>query len=224
VQIILIWLSRKRKCRRFRARNDMEWDEDQTREYLRLRMRASRMLRLAAYLHSRVRRYNRPILKEVEGFESWDINFESFTDIFFDEHLGFTRAECEDIYDTLAFPERLVFHGDTKHQFSISGPHCFLYFLYHVHTTEQRQSVSEEKWGYDYSTLSKMYNGVMDWLDEHHCFRLNLLPVEKFPEFNRKIKAKIVSSGYPIPPEAMNAAVFLDGIRLRCAKAEPQVS
>jgi hypothetical protein len=72
-------------------------------EYKKLKRRARMMLLLVVATRRRVAKLRRPQLKVVEGFDSFDINinFQSFTDTFFDEHIGFAREDCEKIYDEL---------------------------------------------------------------------------------------------------------------------------
>ncbi len=75
-------------------------------------------------------------------------------------------------------------------------------------------------WGYDYSVLSRMFNAVVDWIDNNHKHRLRQLPLisDKFEHFNRCIVNKLRSI-YPggglaaNPPEAEHCALFGDGCR-----------
>eukprot|EP01034_Spumella_vulgaris_P023374 gene23374-29587_t len=50
-----------------------------------------------------------------------------------------------------------------RHTFRIDGEHAFLYMLTRYHTPSQRQSDDSETWKYDYSTLSYIFNGAVDW-------------------------------------------------------------
>jgi hypothetical protein len=178
------------------------------------------MLLLVISTRRRIAKLRRPQLKVVEGFNSFDINFQSFTDTFFDEHIGFSREDCENIHDELKFPDRLMFHRGSRNQFTISAPHCFLYFLYRIFSPNARQSGDEVIWGYDYTTLSKITNEVFAWLDESHCHRLDILPevAHKFPMFNQKIIDRILKNHEIPPPEALRACMFLDGSRYRSCR------
>ncbi|KAJ1397204.1 hypothetical protein B484DRAFT_407076 [Ochromonadaceae sp. CCMP2298] len=72
------------------------------------------------------------------------------------------------------------------------------------------------------SVLSKMTCVMEELIDNLHSFRLRRLPeaVERFPEFNAKIRAKL-QEGWPfeqLPPHAVHCALFADGSRFRCAR------
>lgn len=178
------------------------------------------MLLAVSIITSEIAEIRRPRLSVVAGFQPRDINFQTLSDTFYDEHMGFSRAESERVFRELRFPARLLFHANTSHQFSVSGEHCFLYFLYELRTPSQRQSRNEINWGYDYSTLSKIKNGAFDWIDATHRHRLNQLPevANKFGWFSQKIKDKIrYPNGY-IPPEGMQTAIFIDGCRIQTCK------
>jgi hypothetical protein len=114
------------------------------------------MLLLVISTRRRVAKVRRPQLKVVEGFDSFDIKFQSFTDTFFDEHIGFSREDCEKIYDELKFPNRLMFHRGSRNQFAIASPHCFLYFCIE---SSRLMHVSLE---------TKSYGGMIT----RHCQRL----------------------------------------------------
>jgi hypothetical protein len=200
------------------------WDEQSIRRYRKLKRRSRTALLLMSHYNLQIKKLCRPRLGVVEGFESVNINFDSFTETFYNEHIGFTASECEEIFDNLHFPVRLKIEEHTAHEWSISGVHCFLYYLYRIHTTNERQSMDQITFGYDYSSLSKIYNGVAEWLDLNHCHRLNIIPVHRFQEFNRVIKEHIVHSGLIIPPEADCVCLFLDGCRFRSARPAPMVS
>lgn len=170
----------------------------------------------------------RPQLRVVDGINSVRLSWNSFSDQDYDDDFGFTREECIHIYNILGVPERFMFHENTRHQFQICGVHCFLYYLYHWRTTAQRQTVDTREWGYDYSVLSKMFNKVVEWMDEKHGFRLRNLAAAapKFAYFNERIYAKVVATckaiGYPVPPEAERCTGFYDASRFKTCK--PDVS
>jgi hypothetical protein len=90
-------------------------------------------------------------------------------------------------------------------------------------TPSQRQADDSAVWKYDYSTLSKVFNSVVDWFDDTHVHRLRQLPniTHKFASFNAAILAKIradcpsldVTGG--MPPDAFDCALFGDGSRFK---------
>jgi hypothetical protein len=106
----------------------------------------------------------------------------------------------------------------------VRGEHCFLYFLSRYHTPSARQVEDQKLWHYDYSTLSKMFNAVVEWCDDTHRYRLRSLPLmaHKFQYFNDKILQKM-HSRFPgagpaaRPPHAENCALFGDGSRFEVA-------
>jgi hypothetical protein len=135
-----------------------------------------------------------------------------------------------EIYHLLGVPEQFVFHENTKHQFRICGVHCFLYYLYHWRSIKQLQSDDTPIWGYDYSVLSKIFNTVLDWMDEEHCPRLRNLEafVEKAAYFNERIVTKVRATcekppADPLPPEAEDCAGFYDASRYKTCKPDVRI-
>lgn len=79
-----------------------------------------------------------------------------------------------------------------------------------------------EFWNYDYSTLSKMFNAVLDFVHfrwSHTLLRLDHA-VNRFPHFNERIITKLQQDypNYPIPNEAVRCALFVDGTRFRICR------
>lgn len=113
-----------------------------------------------------------------------------------------------------------LFLHQGKHAFYVDGEHAFLYTLYRFHSPATRQSEDTVFWCYDYTVLSKMFNRVVEWLDETHGHRLRSLQhiAHKLPLFNEaivdKLKKEFPGGGVAAnPPEAEHCALFGDGSR-----------
>ena len=82
----------------------------------------------------------------------------------------------------------------------------------------------------DYSVLSKIFNRVMEWMDEAYCHRLrnSAAMARKFAIFNECIVHKVnrTCQGMvppdAVPPEAINCAGFYDASRWKTCR--PDVS
>ena len=104
--------------------------------------------------------------------------------------------------------------------------HAFLYFLYRLHSPQQRQTLDTDVWGYDYSVLSKMFAAVECYIDNTYKHRLRIVPeiAHKFAMFNARICDKLTSLHGELPPEATRCALFADGCRYRTSRPEVRLS
>ncbi|KAJ1420810.1 hypothetical protein B484DRAFT_465700 [Ochromonadaceae sp. CCMP2298] len=165
----------------------------------------------------------RPRLCTPDAIVPKDIHFQSFTASEYRLMFGMSRDKCEQIVDSMQIPQLVVLNEPgSRHAFSVSDVHAFLYTLFHFHSPSLRMELDQQQWGYDCSVLSKMTCVMEELIDNLHSFRLRCLPeaVERFPEFNAKIRAKL-QEGWPfeqLPPHAEQCALFADGSRFRCAR------
>ena len=77
-------------------------------------------------------------------------------------------------------------------------------------------------WGYDYSSLSRIFNGIVDWMDRTHSFRLQRVVDaldHQGANFNAKLIAKfnVLHPGAPHPPELERMVMSVDGTKIRVA-------
>jgi hypothetical protein len=149
------------------------------------------------------------------------ITLDSFNILDYEIKFGWSRSDVEDLIDAMGIPDDFEI-GEGSHAFAVSGIHCFLYTLFRLHSPSQRQTLDQDDWGYDYSVLSRIFNTVIDFIDNTHCFRLKRLPqvAHKFSLFNQKIKDKI-RADYPqvrMPVDAESCALFCDGTRFRVSE------
>ncbi|KAJ1419369.1 hypothetical protein B484DRAFT_400202 [Ochromonadaceae sp. CCMP2298] len=153
-----------------------------------------------------------------------DISWESFDAQDYVEMFGMEDANARDIYEAMDIPDRLLIgEVGTKHAFHVSGVHAFLYLLFRMYSHSQRMQLDAKLWGYDCSTLSKIWNALLVLVDDKHRHRLQQLPsiAHKFPEFNAKIYEKMrkeVPAHVLMPPHVEHCALFGDGSRFRCAR------
>ena len=113
--------------------------------------------------------------------------------------------------------------NDKRRRWKVSGIHSFLYTLYRYHTPSFRSILDEEIWGFDHTSLLKMFNHTANWLDENQCHRLRQLDLVcgRFPHFNERIKSKLRSQlpdDIALPPDIDDAALFGDATRLAICK------
>ena len=145
-------------------------------------------------------------------------NFDHFSELFMEEHIGYSRDECQRMFAAYEFPVFFILKTGTRHAFRVNSVHCFLYFLYHLKSTAQRQSLDTPIFGYDYSILSCIFNSVVDFIDAGYSYLLRVLPqvANRFPEYNSCIKDRLnkMYPGLPIPPEAEGTVIFSDCCRL----------
>jgi hypothetical protein len=178
---------------------------------------ASNVILMAfAYVMKQLYDLRRPRLCVPEPIPRVDIHFESFNAAQYWRMFGFTRADCEELFDCLQIPQRVVLNDPaSRHAFRVSGVYAFLYTLFHFRSPSERMDLDQQQWGYDCSVLSKMVSAMEELIDDGHRFRLRRLPeaVTKFAE----IKAKILErwSIDNMPPHALHCALFADGSRFR---------
>lgn len=166
---------------------------------------------------------NEPILVEILTRVRTDIDFDSFDEDEYEEKFGFSKTDVMSMFDLLKFPERVKLN-DGRHSFRVGGQMSFLFMLYRYHSSPQRLTIATNEFGgYDYSTLSKIFDASVDFMDSTHGFRLCTLAemVDLFPLWNEKIVAKLRSQlpeGEALPEEAENCCVFVDGSRWRVSR------
>jgi hypothetical protein len=113
--------------------------------------------------------------------------------------------------------------NEGRHSFNVSGEHCFLYLLYRFHSPSIRLALDAQKFGYDYSTLSKIMTATCNFIDEHHQHRLNSLHriVHRFEEFNSRIVSSFQDreqGNVPVPPDMQRCSLFTDASRFRISR------
>jgi hypothetical protein len=96
--------------------------------------------------------------------------------------------------------------------------------LFRYHSPSARQTMDQRQWGYDYSSLSRIFNAMVDWVDtEHRSLYRNLPTVaHKFQAWNAKINGKLRTM-FPheaLPLDAEWTAVFADGTRFEVSMPE----
>ena len=133
-------------------------------------------------------------------------------------HIQFTRI-C------LAFAVPLYFciggEEGSRSSYRFEGKTAFYYFLTRYHATTDKLVLLETKFGVDYSVFSKVFCTVLKYVDQRyaHLYQNLVAAVPRFPEFNARIKAKILQMRGEIPPEAARVAIFEDGTRVRVGKS-----
>jgi hypothetical protein len=149
------------------------------------------------------------------------LDWDDLTDAEYESKLGMSKEEAQDQYDVMGLPDRVKLN-EGRHAFRVDGVHAFLYYMYRIHTPNQRVKNEEEGWGYHSSVLSKILWAVAEFFDETHGHRLRQLPdqVHRFSEWNGNIRTKL-SYLYPfdpMPPHTLDCALFGDGTRMQTAR------
>lgn len=166
-------------------------------------MRIPRLLAVPAYVRHRI------------GFNTFN-NDAEFYQLF-----GFTIDDAFMVYEAMQVPAYFTINRD-RHAFRFKGQHAFLYFLFRMYSPSQRQTLDSRLFGYDYSTLSKVFNVVCTWVDSTHKHRLNQLPnvQNKFQHFNDCIVQQLLDhfNLENIPEHAQHCSLFVDGVRFRCSR------
>lgn len=150
------------------------------------------------------------------------IDFDYFSEQAYDELFGFSKVDCVRLYGVLGVPE-VVYINEGRHRFAVDGVKAFLYLLFRFRCPSQRQTLDSQRWGYDYSTLSKIFNAMLVWVDETHGGKLHCLgqmSIQRLAEYNAAITTtiKVMFPAYPLPPEAVNCSLFADGSRFKVRK------
>lgn len=184
-----------------------------------LMARAKQMEGVALGLLTLVWQIQQPRLRIVDTIPKRDVRIESFSEQRTEAMYGFSQNELRQVFDRLQFPVGLKI-GTNRHAFTVPGEKAFLYMLYRFHSPVQRMSLDSDLFGYDYSVLSKIFTAAVEFTHVHHQHRLHSIDSvkHKFGHFNSKIVGKIRSQGYPIPPDAVNCALFADAARIRISR------
>ena len=112
---------------------------------------------------SKVRRIQTPRLISIEPISGNRYTFISFNDAQCLMKFGYTQQQIIDIHLHMRMPEQfqVLYNEDSpKHNWKVCSQHAFLYTLYRLHSTSVRQNLDSAEWGYDYSSLSKIFNYV----------------------------------------------------------------
>lgn len=159
----------------------------------------------------------KPQLLVVDPIVHKQITLDTFSDQEYDQHIGFSRQDVQNMIALLPIPEFFTI-GAGRHAFRVSGVKCFLYFLFHVHSPSQRVSLDTTRFGYDYSVLSKIFSTVVNYLDGVYAPKQRIIPTltAKMGGFNSAITEKIADQfpGMLLPVDAIRCAFFLDGCRI----------
>ena len=84
---------------------------------------------------------------------------------------GWTREGAQQLYELMDLGPRLRLMPD----WTVNSIHAFLYMLYHIRSPSERLSLDSQKFGYDYSSLSRIFNCMLEKVDSQHGFRLQRL-------------------------------------------------
>ena len=135
------------------------------------------------------------------------------------------------IHAQIRVPEYFLLNEiDSKHQAKFDGVHAFLFWLFHWFSPLPRVVLDQERWGYDYSYLSKVFKAVNEWMLLTHGHRLRSLVLARarLAYFNQCILNKIneinqerihnVKQALPIPDSAYLISLLADCCRLRSCK------
>lgn len=159
---------------------------------------------------------NIPRLLEVDFIPKVRINYLSFSDQYFAEHVGWSRDDVKDLSQALLVPEYFILNKG-KHRFKVFGEHAFLYYLFRMKSASARMAFDEREYHYDYSVLSKMVSAVVKWLNDTHGGRLNTVAkiIHKFQSFNAAYVAKFKNlyPGEDLTAELVEMALLTDGTR-----------
>jgi hypothetical protein len=98
---------------------------------------------------------------------------------------------AEDLFNAIQIPSEFSINSG-RHGYYVDGIYAFLYCLHRYHKPVKLED-DQNTYGSDYSVLSKIFNTVVNWIDDNHSQRLRCLRkvAHKFPLFNQKIIAKI---------------------------------
>ena len=163
---------------------------------------------------------NSPRLSIPDPIAKVDITFRSpFTDerIFF--LTGFTKPQIMKLFDVMHFPNYFTLN-EGRHAHNVNAQLAFLFSLSRMRGLYNPLIVQQNEWGYDYSTLSKIFEACTKWIDDTHGHRLRAIPsfVCRFPSYNEAFKASIVGRGHEVPLEALNISCFIDATRIRVCR------
>lgn len=165
---------------------------------------------------------NRPRLLVPNPILRRDVRIENYNDQSSEALFGFTVADLHRLHNVLHVPAHLVINSG-KHAHKVSGEHCLLYFLFRMHSPSCRMTLDSERFGYDYSTLSKIYNSVLRFIHTNFKYLYRVLPYAypRFSNFNRAIRAAVLRDNpdlQQVPADAQRCALFADGTRFRVSR------
>lgn len=150
-----------------------------------------------------------------------NININSFNDQSSTTWFGFSVGELTNLLIHLQIPEYFTLNSG-RHAFKIPGEFSMLYFLFRMNSPSQRVALDSDRFGYDYSVLSKVYSIVLRHIHRTHKSLYRILPfaAHKLEYFNERIRTKITSDfpNRPLPVDAEACSLFADGTRFRVSR------
>jgi hypothetical protein len=223
-QISVLYLLKKRELRRLESSIAFNPTDPRVIETNR---RARRYLLMTACLVSELEAINDgtniPPPDEIPHIR---LTLDDFTDQEAEEQLGMSKGMISELHEAMQFPPRLSIGSEKP--FYVDGWHAFLYFLYRMYSPSKRMALDQDKFGYDYSSLSKIFKSVVEWIDNNHKHRLRRINedlVQKFPQFNASIVATLrhknnLQHDDPLPSDAECCALFADNCRFHIARPD----
>lgn len=164
---------------------------------------------------------NQPRLLVPRPVPHMKVSFDSFYSTEYDRLFGFNKEDVQLLHEALEFPPYLIV-GEGSHSFQVDSCHCFLYLLYRLHSPSQRQTLDQQVFCYDYSSLSRIFNETTEFIDDNYSSHLRNLHqiVHKFQMFNEVIISKMndLYPGEPLPGDCLHCALFADGVRFRVSR------
>lgn len=128
----------------------------------------------------------------------------------------FRKADLPAIIDKLGLPKELRLKGEKSGH--VNGESASLYLLYRLHYPQVLNG-DQDRWGHEYSTLSRIFNTALDEVYRLHeakvCGNVDWYQ-DRFDLYNRKININFANNQYnPFPgmihPLFNNLFGFLDG-------------
>jgi len=114
---------------------------------------------------------NVPYLSRVDPIAHHSVSLLSFSDEDLVRITGFTRPQIQELITAIKLPQSFLI-GEGPKSFSVSGEHVFLWSLARFRSAYTPLWNHSAVWGYDYSTLSKMFSVFTEWMDAQHGHRL----------------------------------------------------
>lgn len=178
---------------------------------------------MVAYYASRYSDLRKPRLSQTDAIPKRTIRLNSYSDQSAVAQFGFHVDDLRRIYTAMHFPDQFELNRG-RHKHRVHGEHAFLYFLFRMHSPSQRMTLDANQFGYDYTTLSKMFNVVLRWIHHHFSslYRIIHRAVPRFAEFNQRIRESILRDfpDRPLPVDAHRVCLFADGTRLRVCRPQ----
>jgi len=196
--------------------------EHRRRGASRTRTRSLEILQL--YYLSVMTDINKPRLLIPNSIDRQHIRINQYNDQSAEALFGFSVADLRRLCDGLHVPEHFQLNRN-RHTHNVNGEHAFLYFLYRMHSPCARMTLDSDRFGFDYSTLSKMFNVVLRFIHNNYKYLYRVLPYAhpRFETFNNAICAAVLRDHpdlHDVPADARYCALFADGTRFRVSRPE----